>query len=289
MYLSPPTRDPVDDYERTITRRRSEGVSLVLQGARNAVLAAYNGYANAAADPTAYSSVIKDKVIAKVLRENYDLVQESRILSDLREEILEAAFINKCALCGFGEVGSLDHYLPKNRYPEYSILPYNLLPACGVCNLKKLQEVGDTEGGRFLHSYLDRFESVGPLITCEITTSGEELVIKYAPRDSLPEKVKRIVRYHFKGLDLQERYTTASLDRILGVYDLLEEAYHDEGPAGVAYEAKRRETNCQNKFGNQYWEVALYRGMQISEDFCNKGFELVRKHGPDGPTLWLCN
>ena len=39
-----------------------------------------------------------------------------------------------CPLCGQRNVSTLDHYLPKESYPDLSILPINLVRACSDCN-----------------------------------------------------------------------------------------------------------------------------------------------------------
>jgi 5-methylcytosine-specific restriction endonuclease McrA len=40
----------------------------------------------------------------------------------------------KCPLCGQRVVSSLDHHLPKTKYPVLSVTPVNLVPACSDCN-----------------------------------------------------------------------------------------------------------------------------------------------------------
>ncbi len=46
-----------------------------------------------------------------------------------------AAPNGKCPLCGIGTVTVLDHHLPKARYPNLSVCPFNLVPACDFCNM----------------------------------------------------------------------------------------------------------------------------------------------------------
>ncbi|REG14207.1 hypothetical protein ATI61_1345 [Archangium gephyra] len=44
----------------------------------------------------------------------------------------------------------LDHFLPESLYPQFSCHPYNLLPVCHFCNLRKLHRdpLGSTGSGR---------------------------------------------------------------------------------------------------------------------------------------------
>jgi hypothetical protein len=55
------------------------------------------------------------------------------------DQIRNSASNKKCPLCGIGAVAVLDHHLPKAKYPDLSISPLNLIPACHFCNdTKKL-------------------------------------------------------------------------------------------------------------------------------------------------------
>ncbi|AVH14718.1 hypothetical protein [Acinetobacter indicus] len=45
-----------------------------------------------------------------------------------------------CSLCGSPAAGTLDHFLPKDTYPEFSIFSKNLIPAC-KCNFSKNKNI----------------------------------------------------------------------------------------------------------------------------------------------------
>ncbi|MDN8228391.1 MULTISPECIES: hypothetical protein [Acinetobacter calcoaceticus/baumannii complex] len=45
-----------------------------------------------------------------------------------------------CSLCGSPAAGTLDHFLPKDIYPEFSIFSKNLIPAC-KCNFSKNKNI----------------------------------------------------------------------------------------------------------------------------------------------------
>lgn len=76
-----------------------------------------------------------------------------------------------CPMCGSMHSGTLDHYLPKNGFPIFSVFSKNLVPAC-KCNSKRKETLlGDNPGERVLHPYFDdclaerlvsaRFEDLG--------------------------------------------------------------------------------------------------------------------------------
>ena len=64
-----------------------------------------------------------------------------------------------CPSCGEeGSPSTIDHYLPKEDYPHFSVTPANLTPMCDACQTAKGQETVDKGGRRiFLHPYFDEF------------------------------------------------------------------------------------------------------------------------------------
>jgi hypothetical protein len=60
-----------------------------------------------------------------------------------------------CPMCGSMHSGTLDHYLPKEGYPIFSVFSKNLVPAC-KCNSKRGEALsGNNPGERVLHPYFD--------------------------------------------------------------------------------------------------------------------------------------
>ncbi|MCB6184218.1 hypothetical protein LIN78_11740 [Leeia sp. TBRC 13508] len=42
-----------------------------------------------------------------------------------------------CPLCGSPNPSQLEHYLPRAHYPEFTLLSWNLVPTCAICNPKR--------------------------------------------------------------------------------------------------------------------------------------------------------
>ena len=61
-----------------------------------------------------------------------------------------------CPMCGSGTTGSIDHFLPRDIFPEFSVMLANLVPACTHCNSSAK---GNTYRGvnpeSFLHPYFE--------------------------------------------------------------------------------------------------------------------------------------
>ena len=64
----------------------------------------------------------------------------------------------KCPFCGVGIVSTLDHYLPKTKYPTYAVTPVNLIACCADCNKNKKSDVVDLRERELIHPYYDDFD-----------------------------------------------------------------------------------------------------------------------------------
>ncbi len=64
--------------------------------------------------------------------------------------------LHACPMCGSTNVTSLDHYLPKEIYPELCVFSYNLIPSCVPCNQRRGTKAARTLAGKsFVHPYFD--------------------------------------------------------------------------------------------------------------------------------------
>lgn len=87
---------------------------------------------------------------------NSYFVPETKATRKTYDAILNAAQ-EECPFCGgVGTPTNLDHFLPKAEFPQFSILPLNLVPACRDCNLgSKKAAYAKTAETQTIHPYLD--------------------------------------------------------------------------------------------------------------------------------------
>ncbi|WP_103254708.1 HNH endonuclease [Staphylococcus aureus] len=60
-----------------------------------------------------------------------------------------------CPLCQTTEVNTLDHYLPKTKFPSLAVSPLNLIPICSKCNKNKSDYFSENAHSNLLHIYFD--------------------------------------------------------------------------------------------------------------------------------------
>lgn len=98
---------------------------------------------------------IKDHYIH--LYETYFVPEKKPETRAIYDEILNAAK-EDCPFCGgLGTPKNLDHFLPKTKFPQFSVFPSNLIPACLDCNLdSKKTSYASTAEEQTLHPYFDK-------------------------------------------------------------------------------------------------------------------------------------
>lgn len=120
-----------------------------------------------------------------------------------------------CPYCGISSPIELDHYLPKSKFPQFSILPLNLVPSCERCNkYGKGTSVAENKGDQILHPYLDHnLYYDNRWMSANLENNGtDDITINYYtdPPDSWDSVHKDRVKSHFCIFNLQQRYSTSA-------------------------------------------------------------------------------
>lgn len=128
----------------------------------------------------------------------------------------------KCPFCGgIGRPSNLDHYLPKAYFPQFSVLPLNLVPSCRDCNMgEKRSDFATNEEDQVLQPYLDHdhfffeqwvFASYLPGI------GSEPGVVEYFvhPPEHWSNAHKKRVEKHFRDFNLGLRFSKEAGPRLV--------------------------------------------------------------------------
>lgn len=173
-----------------------------------------------------------------------------------------------CPLCGFGHVATLDHFAAKARYPVFSVLPINLVPACTDCNKKMGAGVIGVET-TMPHPYFEeaRIETETWLLCDVQETNPVTVTYRVEPPADLSEGLCKRVRHHFSELELAARYAVQAGSHLANVKNFLS----DLTPADLQTFIGRR----VNRFPRpNEWEAALYAGLFRSQWFMQDGYRL---------------
>jgi len=115
------------------------------------VLGSYQQYLDESGNALNITPIGLTENLKKGLQKNYSSPPNS--LTYIKE--IRSSSPRVCPMCGALKTTSLDHVLPKEDYPEFSIYSKNLVPACD-CNIKRKREtINLATGARVLHPYFD--------------------------------------------------------------------------------------------------------------------------------------
>ncbi|MEF9444293.1 hypothetical protein OWS73_20930 [Burkholderia sp. 1B3(2022)] len=176
----------------------------------------------------------------------------------------------KCPLCGIGTVTVLDHHLPKSKYPDLAVCPYNLVPACDFCNNAKRASFPKTAGQQTIHPYYDDFTRE-QWVYAELDINGPPALsffVKTPPHwdQTTRERAQR----HFDVVKLGHQYTSNANDDMTILREHLGNVHKGEGAAGVlAYLEDERDRNASRV---NSWQHVMYQTLANNDWFVNGGY-----------------
>lgn len=185
------------------------------------------------------------------------------------EQILLSAPFERCPYCGLGRATTLDHYLPKSRYPQFSVTPDNLVPACKDCQGKKGRHVALSGAAQTLHPYFDSqdFFSTRWILGRVNRTHPISVAFYPAPPSSWRAEDRQRARAHFVGHNLGERFSVEAATELAVLKDFLK-GYRDAGDFGSLHSELGRWAKSYERLAANCWQSALYHTLSNDHWFC---------------------
>ncbi len=177
-----------------------------LQSAVVPITAGYAQYKASRGNPYLVNPVGVSNVQATHLKKHYKSPpNEIKFITQQRDET--SPYV--CSMCGSLLSGTLDHFLPKNTFPEFSIFSLNLVPAC-KCNSKRGEVLfGFKPGERLLHPYFDGCLA-DRLVVAKIQDPGPLPLITVMPLVTPGMKYRSAILFHFSSI-VEKSYVTKYL------------------------------------------------------------------------------
>ncbi|MEZ8448970.1 hypothetical protein AB6C93_24405 [Vibrio splendidus] len=194
---------------------------------------------------------------------------------DLKKELLKRRNehgLNECPFCGNPvSPNTLDHFIPKNDWPEFSIFPNNLIPQCRDCApIKGDDYFDDSEKLAIFHSPMYHKALSEVKFSIVVDFDQDTKLIKITPKiwltddiNSCAISVKRL-KLHFRGLQVNRRMIGYSHRMIRHWKSLLKENNFDISDALLT---RINERTPDDRAKN--WETALYSGILNNREFVN--------------------
>lgn len=198
------------------------------------------------------------------------MARQGAVGRPLYDQILLVAPGGICPYCGFGHVKTVDHFLGKSRYPVFSVMPANLIPACRDCNFEKSGSLVSA-GEQILHPYFeDAAVETDDWLVGEIV-QGPIASVRYfirPPRGWPPDRVTRLENY-FRDFDLANRFSVQVGPLLAGLASTLERlptpALRATHLRGAAMDERSVQRNS--------WKTAFYEAAHQSDWYCAAGYQ----------------
>lgn len=155
-------------------------------------LASYDAYVVRRGNPKRMTKAVVVPDIGDELYGLYDGPVGKRISGDIRD-----AAVGACPMCGSASTGTVDHFLPRKHYPEFSIFGPNLVPACSLCNMfaKRTTFQGPLPHEHLLHPHFDRLLD-HPIWKVAFIGNLKAVTFRAVPIRRLSTVAARRVEYH---------------------------------------------------------------------------------------------
>lgn len=183
------------------------------------------------------------------------------VIQNLNEKVttLEGnRLINTCQNCTINEINSLDHIVPKDEFPEFSVNPLNLFPSCTKCNGHKNVIWRKNNKSLFLNLYLDDLPEEQYLF-CYPTIDGDKITLNFSVenRFGIEPNLFELIKNHYTRLHLPKRFRKNSHDTI---YELSKEIkkYKDKMSRDKLIKTIKEDILEEKKYyGFNYWKAII--------------------------------
>lgn len=253
-------------YRKLVEKKKNEEEKKKLKKIEHDIIKAYeefdrNMINNCKIEPIKF----EDDAIKKILIKNYtnNSFEIEQIKKEIKEDNSRIAN-NKCLYCMIGDLWSCDHYFPKEKYPEYSILSNNLIYVCDACNstYKLNNKLYDECNNRnFYNLYYDK-KIKYKFLYININLDNKvklKVIFNFTDEDY---ETKCIIENHFKNLNLFNRYIKKCTDK-------LDEIRNLECGGKIKFQdfMEIEYNKLKNTYGENYWESAFYYSLKnLSDD-----------------------
>lgn len=271
---------PVDDsgqvFLTCISRVKDPVLKARLILIESAVIAATNVFDAAAAIAMLHQLPPQNNVGGVVSKDEMSNIYTQRMAKkgapgrSTYDKLLAAPVYGRCPLCGQRAVSTLDHHLPKDKYPALAVAPINLIPACAECNKLKTNTMPQSQEEQTLHPYFDDIEGDRWLqaeIIEDIPTALRFFV--QPPREWDFVKASRTC-YHFNVFKLASLYASYAAEELSNIRYSLKKLSSCAGAVGVRKHLQGQEETYEAVHFNS-WQTAMYKALVRSQWFCEIG------------------
>lgn len=188
------------------------------------------------------------------------------------DAILVSAPNGRCAYCEVDHAHTLDHYCPKTHYPYLAVSPTNLIPACSKCNQLKSYGQFLPNLPRVPHPYFDN-TSTGDYLIAQLEWNEDFPVATYflQPNEDDDSENFKNALFHFKKLNLSERYTLQANDELSAILSICKAMFSVVPNFDEKVFLSFLKASYDDMREKEYdaWKTALYKNISINTDYAH--------------------
>lgn len=175
-----------------------------------------------------------------------------------------------CQYCTVNSVNSLDHFVPKDLFPEFSVHPRNLVPSCTECNSKKLARWLNNNQHFFLNLYIDLLPKSQYLFVelHIVSLNNIDVNFKVDNPNNIPLPLYTIITSHYEELDLFQRFKDKSGDVIIELTNSIQASLSNGVAMSIIEKTILDACNLDKQHkGYNYYQIVLKEALIQSSDY----------------------
>lgn len=186
----------------------------------------------------------------------------------------------RCPFCGdIGQTKNLDHFLPKAHFPEFSVMPLNLVPSCRDCNMgEKGESYATAADEQAIHPYIDKDVFYQEQWVFAEYIGEDDGAFRYYVNcpDVWCQQDRNRATNHFNTLDLANRYrleASKHLSEVIDQKNAFKQTVLDLAPLSTPQIIKTEFINSNlmpiiqsSQFSN-HWKKVMYQCLANSAIF----------------------
>lgn len=214
--------------------------------------------------PYGYSNQDKDDLLKLYTSKNKRLIHLKYNVTT----VLDNRAMNTCQYCSIAPISSLDHIVPKSTFPEFSVNPKNLLPACSICNSYKSENWKENNKTLFLNLYTDAIPKEQFLFVDLIISSKDiEPTFNLRNINNIDLDFFELLESHYSKLYLPIRFKRESNKIISELTHLIIASKDYLSKEQIIEIIKTKIIEDKNTFGSNYYKSILEEALINKEDF----------------------
>ncbi|AHY49221.1 MULTISPECIES: HNH endonuclease [Bradyrhizobium] len=218
----------------------------------------YQLYRNHGGNPWSIAKSQFSAGVGKEQRQLYESRKSVKRFADIRNQQLAS-----CPMCGSPATGTLDHFLPKETFPEFSVMAANLIPACTHCNSsakgRKYQGADVDEWP--LHPYFDTLAQ-SAIWWVRVIPPYQAATFEAIPCSFHPPAVHKRLAFHLKFV-LGPQFTRSCTNLWATLPQVIRDVTENTPVSAidVASLLEMRLKIDQASLGMNAWQTAFHRGL----------------------------